>query len=104
MKTKARKTQAAKSGKQRKLWPLLVVIGGGALLLVGALVAFGLPSRANPDTEVTGAPSLKVDTELIDFGPVPYSQYVEATFQLTNVGDKTLRFTRQPWIEVKEGC
>jgi hypothetical protein len=104
MNPKARKAQAAQRRRQRPLWPLLALIGGGALLLVGSLAAFGRPSLLNPAVEVTGTPSLKVDVELIDFGPVAYNQYVEATFQLTNVGNKTLRFTRQPWIEAKEGC
>jgi hypothetical protein len=29
---------------------------------------------------------------------------VEVSFQLTNVGDQALRFSKAPYIEVLEGC
>jgi hypothetical protein len=29
---------------------------------------------------------------------------VQVEYQLTNVGDKPLRFTQDPYIEVVEGC
>ncbi len=54
--------------------------------------------------EVTGAPSLKVDQEEIDLGDMKFNQVADVSFQLTNVGDQTLRFTKDPYIEVVEGC
>jgi hypothetical protein len=45
-----------------------------------------------------------VDKEQVDLGDVKLNQPVEVTFQITNVGDKTLRFEEQPYIDVVEGC
>jgi hypothetical protein len=53
---------------------------------------------------VSGAPSLKIDKEFVDFGDVRYERPVGASFQLTNVGDRPLKFSRAPYIEVVEGC
>lgn len=54
--------------------------------------------------EVTGGASLKVDKAMIDFGDVQLNQMVQASFTLTNVGDRTLKFAKNPFIEVKAGC
>jgi hypothetical protein len=45
-----------------------------------------------------------VDKEKVDLGEVKLGKTVEVSFELTNVGDQTLRFSEQPFIEVKEGC
>ncbi|HLA99250.1 MAG TPA: hypothetical protein VJL34_12405 [Anaerolineales bacterium] len=80
---------------------------GGAILVFGALFA-GL--RKSPSVgseagnEVSGAPALRVDQEMIDFGDVPLDQIVSAEFKLTNVGDRPLRISEKPYIEVVEGC
>ena len=92
---------------QRKKFPLLPITlaVGGLLLIIGAFFALrGNTSTSRTNIEVTGAPSLKVDKEQVDLGDVRLGQWVSATFQLTNVGDQTLRFTRPPFIEVREGC
>lgn len=86
--------------------PLLLVVGG-VVLIAGAL--FTLWKSGQPDTskvpiEVNGSPRLKVDTETVDLGDVPLNKPVTVSFQLTNVGDKTLRFSEKPYIEVLEGC
>ena len=92
--------------RQRKTayWlPILVALGG--VLLVGlAFLALRDKSAPGAAIEVTGAPSLKVDKEKVDLGDVKLGKAVEVSFQLTNVGDKTLRFDEQPYIEVVEGC
>jgi hypothetical protein len=51
-----------------------------------------------------GGPRLAVDRELIDFGAVRYSQFVEARFRLKNVGDQPLQLPASPTVEVVEGC
>lgn len=88
----------------------LVWILGGLILLAGTFFVVwrsGQPpiTQSPPvDIEVSGAPSLKVDQEKVDLGDVPLDKTVTVTFQLSNTGDETLRFTQQPFIEVKEGC
>ena len=92
-----RKTQAnaghppAKTG----LWLLLA---GGLLILAAALFAVLSGGRS------ASAPSLAVDQETIDLGPVKLGQTVSASFRLTNTGDAPLRFSKPPYIEVREGC
>ena len=51
-----------------------------------------------------GGPRLAVDRQEIDFGPVRFEKRVQARFRLRNVGDKPLRLTANPRVEVVEGC
>lgn len=90
--------------KKNPLLPIMLALGG-VLLILGVYFAFrGSNPSSRAAIEVIGAPSLRVDKEQVDLGDVRLGQTVSASFQLTNVGDKTLRFTRQPYIEVLEGC
>jgi hypothetical protein len=78
----------------------------GVILLIG--VGFLLLSKDETDPnyipEVTGGPSLKADKQQIDFGDVRFNEFVTASFTLTNVGDQSLNFTGQPYVELKAGC
>lgn len=89
---------------KRKNWPIILLVGGGALLLIGAFFAFVKPFQTNTALGDSGTPRLEVDQELVDFGDVKVDRLVEATFRLTNTGEGTLRFTDAPYIEVLEGC
>jgi hypothetical protein len=93
-----------KRKREKRPWPFLLAVGG--LLLVAAAVLFTGQERNSPTipVEVQGQPSLRVDQELVDFGEIEFEQPVYATFTLSNVGDRTLRFSEQPYIEVLEGC
>jgi hypothetical protein len=82
--------------------PALLGLGGLALLVIAFLALRGGGQKAA--VEVTGSPSLKVDKEEINFGEVKLGQTVEASFTVTNAGGETLRFSEQPYIEVKQGC
>ena len=89
---------------QKRNWvPYLL---GLSLVLLAGLVFFVLRKDAPPkaEVEVTGAPSLRVDQEKIDLGVMKFNQPAEASFQLTNVGDQTLRFSEDPYIGIAEGC
>ncbi len=91
-------------------WPSLLIIGGGLVLLFGAIYALTRPRQSTQDIqtkapiEVSGAPSLKVDRDTINLGDINLGRTVNVSFLLTNVGDKPLKFSKIPYIEVKEGC
>ena len=93
-----------KRKKQNPSWlPVLAVLGG--IVLIGlAIFALRKPAAPKAQIEVKGAPSLKADKDNIDLGEVKLGKTVEVSFQLTNVGDQTLRFSEQPYVEVVEGC
>jgi hypothetical protein len=87
-----------------RIWPL--ALAGGGLVLV-ALAAIALwRDRATPAAQplTTGAPQLGVDRDRVDLGDVPLGQTVQVSFELTNTGDRPLRFTADPYVEVVEGC
>lgn len=89
--------------RKQKWLPVLLALGG-MLLLSLAFLAFRKDSAPEAAIEVTGAPSLKVDQEKVDLGDMKFNQLAQVSFQITNVGDQTLRFTKDPYIEVVEGC
>jgi hypothetical protein len=94
----------ARHRKEKSSWPLVVLISGSLLLILAFVFAFTEPWKPKATIEITGSPSLRVDQEKVDLGNVKLGQMVQVSFQLTNVGDQTLRFTEAPIIEVKEGC
>lgn len=85
-------------------WPIILLFGGGLLLLIGAFFVFNKPSESDGAVAGADSPALKVDKEKVDLGDVKLGQTVLVSFQLTNQGDKTLKFTKDPYIEVLEGC
>jgi hypothetical protein len=90
--------------RRKKPWiPIIVALAGVALVGLAFWGLRGKPANT-ANIEVTGAPSLKADKEQVDLGDVKLGQTVEVSFQLTNVGDQTLRFSEAPYIEVVEGC
>jgi cell division septal protein FtsQ len=91
-------------GRKEPTWPILLLLAGGVLLIIGVVFAFKKPSEPKASVEVTGSPSLKVDQDKVDLGNVKLGQTVEVKFRLTNVGDQTLHFSKAPYIEVLEGC
>ena len=98
------KKKSRPARNQRTVVLLGVILGG--LLLVGAF-ALLLPRGSEEPTftpEVSGSPSLKADKEQIDFGDVKLGTPVQASFTLTNVGDATLRFTKEPYVQLAAGC
>jgi len=106
MSSKKSKQNGAKQ-KPQPANPLIFVIGGVALIGVAALLIFGGGGTAAspPITpEVSGAPKLKVNTDLIDLGDVRLGEWVSASFEIVNAGDQPLRFTEKPYLEVVEGC
>ncbi len=93
-----------KHRKRQSFWPLVLLISGGLLLVIVAVNALNKPSQPKAAVEVKGSPSLKVDKEKVDLGNIKLGQTVEVKFQVMNVGDQTLRFSKAPYVEVAEGC
>ena len=85
------------------LIPMLLV--GAGVVLLGVIVWIGLGGSARSTAiEVSGAPRLKADRQLVDLGNVKLGTSVEVSFALSNVGDQPLRLTEAPYVEVVEGC
>jgi hypothetical protein len=93
-----------RNARKNKSLPVIMLFAGGLLLVVGAIFAFTRPSQSQAAIEVKGSPSLKVNRERVDLGDIKLGRTVEVSFELMNVGDKPLRFTDTPYIEVLEGC
>ena len=98
------KRYLSKNRRKQSPWLPLVLAGAGMLLFLLAVFAFRQPPAPKAVIEVNGTPSLKVDKEKVDLGDVKLGQTVQVSFQVTNVGDKPLVFSKEPYIEVKEGC
>jgi multidrug efflux pump subunit AcrA (membrane-fusion protein) len=91
--------------KQNRNWlPVGLIVGGVALLALAIFAFRPRPPAPKAAIEVTGAPSLKVDQEEVNLGDIKLGRTVSVSFQLINVGDKPLRFSKTPYIEVLEGC
>lgn len=91
-----------RGGSQQR--PLIFIAIGIVLLGLAGFLAWRYLNAPKATLEVTGAPSLKVDKEIVDLGDVRLGQTVEASFEITNVGDETLRLTEAPYVEVVERC
>jgi hypothetical protein len=90
--------------QKRRYWPMILLLVGGLLLVIGVIFAFTKPAQPRAIIEVNGAPSLKVDKQKVDLGEVKLGQTVEVKFTMTNLGDQPLRFSKTPYIEVLKGC
>jgi hypothetical protein len=95
--------QRAPRRKAKSQLPLVLILGGFALLVLAMALTLRKPSTPFVPA-VSGAPSLQADKEKVDLGQVKLGQNVKVAFVLTNVGDQPLRFSEAPYIEVKEGC
>ena len=90
--------------RKKQSWPILLLLLGSVLLIIGAVFAFKKPVASKAAIEVNGTPSLKVDKQKVDLGNVKLGQTVDVKFTLSNVGDQPLRFSKAPYVEVLEGC
>jgi hypothetical protein len=98
------KKHKSKSSNQNRGNPrgmfLLVLLG---VAVIAAALVFANQAARQENAGMVG-PRLSVDQEVIDFGQVKMGQPVSAEFTLTNTGDSDLRLTKEPYIEVVEGC
>ena len=98
------KNNSKKQRKQNAKWLPILIVAGGVLLIGLAFLALRKNPTPKAPIETKGSPSLKVDKDKVDLGDVKLGKTVEVSFELTNVGDQTLRFNKQPFVEVVEGC
>jgi hypothetical protein len=93
-----------KRRQAQRVWLFLAL--GGVILMATAFLLLRGNTNSQPlaNIEIHGAPALRVDKEKVDLGDVKLGQTVQVSFQVTNVGDKPLQFSAQPYVEVVEGC
>lgn len=101
---RARDRDVSKKPRITSLSKFIVLWAATTLILVGVVYAYRSVTETPFVPEVTGQPSLAVDQNELDFGDVRFNRFVTAEFDVTNVGDVPLRFTRNPWVTVQEGC
>jgi hypothetical protein len=87
-----------------KAGPLLLGLGGLLIVAAASFIIVRAIQPPGPNQPLVSGPKLQVDRELIDFGEVKMGIPIKATFKLTNTGDETVRFLREPYIQVVEGC
>lgn len=98
-----------KKGKHtaKKNWLPLILLATGVLLVFAVILFFTIGNKPEDNSTLanTGAPpSLSVNSEEINFGDVKFNKMVNASFVVTNTGGQPLKFTKQPYIELIEGC
>lgn len=98
----SKKEEARKRQKQQQKIGLIALLVSGILLIAaGAFLVF----QKDSSYEATdGTPALAVDQEIIDYGNQHFNEMISFEITVTNTGDGTLRFTEDPFIEVREGC
>jgi len=84
--------------QKKKNIPWLILALGGVLVVIAALFF----ARQNGDGG--GTPTITVDQQKIDYGDVKFGVNKTFAIKVTNTGDGTLRFKKQPYIKVLEGC
>ncbi len=101
---KPSKKVVAQQKPKAPIWLWGLIAAGVALIAFVVIQTISSDSTPPPPPLVTGGPGLQVDKEKVDFGNVALGSTVEAKFEVTNVGDRPLQFTKKPYIEVIEGC
>ena len=107
MKKTVRSARHSRRPNSARLGGLLVLVAGLGLLVVAAFTFWqngqNTPT-ANFTPEAKGAPRLKANQQKVDLGDVKLGQTVQVSFEISNTGDQTLRFAKDPFVEVVEGC
>lgn len=91
--------------KVKKSFLLWLIIPGLVLVVVAAILSLSRSGNEKAAIEVTGAPKLKVEQGVYDYGDVKLGGTpIKTVVRVTNVGDQPLRFKEAPYLEVLEGC
>ncbi len=99
------KTKLPQRKAKRKNVPVWLILSGIGLILVALVVFLSSIGPKKADIEVTGAPKLKVEQDIYNYGDVKLGGVpIRTVVTVTNVGDQPLRFKEAPYVEVLEGC
>ena len=99
------RNRSLKKTRRRLPLPLWIALAGLAALATALLVDFDIGGRKVDFTpKVQGAAAVAVDNEKIDYGDIRLGTPVKTEFRVTNIGSEVLRFSKTPYVEVKEGC
>jgi hypothetical protein len=101
-KEKNYRTRSGRSKPKSSRKPLILMIVGAVVLLVALIFAFQQPPQSTDAPG--GTPKLKADRDLVDLGDQTLGNPVQVKFTLSNTGDGTVHFSKDPYVEVKEGC
>ncbi|HSV85413.1 MAG TPA: hypothetical protein VLH85_02490 [Levilinea sp.] len=98
------KTKISHPKGKRKTAKWLFIAALGVILLTTLVILSGM-SREKAEIQVRGAPRIKVNRELFDFGDVKLGkEAMQVVVRVTNIGDQPLKFREPPYLEVLEGC
>lgn len=89
--------------KRASRWPLAIILAG-IVLAAGAFLLAGIGSDGDYTAKVKGAPAIEVDQQEFDYGEVKLGSVITTSVRVTNVGEKPLRFTSRPYVELIDGC
>jgi hypothetical protein len=93
--------------RQRVASLLKSVVAGLVALTLFLTVAAVVVKVTTPPTvrqEAAGGPRLKVYTDRLDLGTLKLGQTQPVKIEVANVGDRVLRFTNDPYLQVVKGC
>lgn len=88
-----------KRPNRKKSFPWLV-IGLGVILVIVAVFLFANQGGGDGG----GTPVIAVDQTKIDYGYVPFGNNKSFKINVSNNGNGLLRFKKNPYVEVLEGC
>jgi len=100
---KRAKSNAPAAPRPRWLLPALLV-GVVAVVLVAAVWLIQRNQQPPYTPEVAGAPALRLDQTVLDYGDVRFETPVEAEVKIRNVGDAPLQIQGEPRVELLQGC
>jgi hypothetical protein len=93
--------------RQRVASLLKNVVAGLVALTLFLTLAVVVVKATTPPTvrlEAAGSPRLKVYTDRLDLGTLKLGQTQPVKIEVANVGDRVLRFTNDPYLQVVKGC
>ena len=102
---KRAKSNAPAAASPRPRWLLPAVLVGVVAVVLAAAVWLIQRNQQPPYTpEVSGAPALRLDQTVLDYGDVKFNTPIEAEVKIRNVGDAPLQIQGEPRVELLQGC